>query len=255
MNNENNKAALITGGAIRLGKAIAITLAKAGYDIIIHYNSSAGPAEETAEEIKTLGVKCQIIQTNLSDYEQVTSLIKKAKDTFSHLSLLVNSASGYTQARILETTEDIFDTQFGLNIKAPFFLAKAFKEEVNQGSIVNIIDNKSGFNQYQYAAYLLGKKSLLEFTKMAAIEFAPEVRVNAVSPGVVLPAKTRSQEYIDWRLNAIPLKKQGSPADIGSAVLFMSENEFVTGQHITVDGGENIAQIGLNAGEYDQSKI
>ena len=249
------KAAIVTGGAVRLGKAIAISLAQKGYDILIHYNSSSGPAEETATEIRSIGVKCTTIQTNLSDYEQVTKLIATAKEIYPHLSLLVNSASGYTQARISETTEEIFDTQFGLNIKAPFFLAKAFKESINTGSIVNIIDNKSGFNQYQYAAYLLGKKSLLEFTKMAAREFAPEVRVNAVSPGVVLPAKTRSVEYIDWRVQAIPLKRMGSPMDIGAAVCFFAENEFVTGQHIAIDGGENIAQIGLNAGEYDQTKI
>jgi len=251
----NKKAALVTGGAIRLGKAIASALAGEGYDILIHYNSSAGAAEETAKEIRALGVKCESISYNLLDSENISSLIQKGVELFPHLSVLVNSASGYTQARILETSTEIFDKQFSLNIKAPFFLAKAFKEIVNKGSIINIIDNKSGFNQYQYAAYLLGKKSLLEFTKMAAIEFAPEVRVNAVSPGVVLPAKTRSEEYVNWRVQAIPLKKQGSPEDIGSAVVFMAENEFITGQHITIDGGENIAQIGLNAGEFDQTKI
>lgn len=255
MNKRTNQAALVTGSAIRLGKHIALALAEKGYDIAIHYNSSIAPAQATATEIREKGVACELFPYNLMNPEGLNDYVAKVKATFPNLSVLVNSASGYTQATIADTTPAVFDTQFALNLRAPFFLTQAFAKVVQKGNVINILDNKIGFNQYQYAAYLLAKKGLVEFTKMAAIEFAPDIRVNGVAPGVVLPASTRSQEYIDWRLQSIPLRMQGNTEHITQAILSLLQNTFITGQFLTVDGGENIAQIGKNAGEFDQSKV
>ncbi|MEM9885448.1 MAG: SDR family oxidoreductase [Bacteroidota bacterium] len=249
------QSALVTGSAIRLGKDIALSLAENGYDIAIHCNSSVTVAEETAEEIRGLGSKCAIFQHDLRETNGMKKMMKQVLVLFPRLSVLVNSASAYTQASIMNTTPEVFDQQFDVNIRAPFFMSQAFVKVVGRGNIINIIDNKVGFNQFQYAAYLLAKKSLVDFTKMAALEFAPKVRVNAVAPGVVLPAKTRSKEYIEWRKQSIPLRKQGASKNITDAILSLLKNDFISGQMLVVDGAENIAQVGKNASEFDQSKV
>ena len=255
MTNTKTPAALVTGGAIRLGKHIALALAEKGYDIALHYNSSAAAAQETAASIRELGRECVCFPCNLAHVEDLFELMKNVKISLPNLNLLVNSASAYTQAQIADTTAAIFNEQFNINIRAPFFLSQAFAKEVGTGNIINIIDNKIGFNQFQYAAYLLAKKTLVEFTKMAALEFAPRIRVNGVAPGVVLPATTRSPEYLAWRQQSIPLNKQGNPDNITKAIMSLLENDFMSGQILVVDGAENIAHVGKNAGEFDPTKI
>ncbi len=251
MSNEQNKeAALVTGAAIRLGKEIALGLAQAGYDIALHYNASVGPAEETAAEIRALGVDCLLFQQDLSDTAVLSAFISRVHEQMPHLAVLVNSASAYTQASIVDTTPEIWASQFDVNLTAPVFLTQAFAAQVGRGNVVNIIDNKIGFNQPQYAAYLLAKKGLAEFTQMASVELAPAVRVNGVAPGVILPAGSRTAEYIAWRVQGIPLQRQGDPAHIVQAVRYCLENEFVTGQILVVDGGESLTNTGQNAATF-----
>lgn len=241
------QAALVTGGAVRLGKAIALALATAGFDIALHYNASAAPAETTREEIEALGVRCAIFGQNLAETAQLTSFMEQVVTTFPHLTVLVNSASTYESATIEQTTPDLWEAQFAVNLRAPFFLTQAFAAQCGQGNVINIIDNKIGFNQYHYAAYLLAKKGLMEFTKMAAVELAPHIRVNGVAPGVVLPAASRKPEYVAWRVQGIPLQRQGGPEHITQAILAILHNSFLTGQILVVDGGESLAHVGQNA--------
>jgi NAD(P)-dependent dehydrogenase (short-subunit alcohol dehydrogenase family) len=248
-------AALVTGSAVRLGRAIAIALAQNGYDIALHYRSSADQAETTAAEIRALGASCVAFQADLADAESIPTLLSEVTATFPDLDLLVNSASAYTQATIADTTPEIFDTQFGVNLRAPFFLTQAFARTVERGQVINIIDNKISFNQFEYAAYLLAKKGLVELTKMAALEFAPAIRVNGVAPGVVLPASSRSEEYVQWRIQGIPLRMQGDVAHITGAILSLLDNPFITGQILVVDGGESLTNVGQNAAQFDQDKV
>lgn len=252
---EKRPAALVTGGAVRLGKAIALALAAAGHDIALHYHSSAGPALAAAEEIRDRGVDCEPFQLNLSDVQAIPAFIDGVRERFPALNLLVNSASAYTQATLQDTSADVFDTQIAVNFRAPFFLIQAFAKAGYPGQAINILDNKIAFNQFQYAAYLLSKKALAELTKIAAVELAPKIRVNGVAPGVVLPAETRSQEYIDWRVQGIPLRVQGNTNHIAQAILYLVQNTFVTGQILLVDGGESLTNVGQNAADFDQSKI
>jgi pteridine reductase len=252
---QKTQAALVTGSAIRLGKHIALALAQSGFDIALHYHSSEQEAQNTATEIKKQGVKCHLFQSDLTQTEQMKSLMAQVLEIFPHLNVLVNSASAYTQAPITTTTQEIFDLQFALNLRAPFFLTQAYAELCGKGNIINIIDNKMAFNQYQYAAYLLSKKALLEFTKLAALEFSPNIRVNGVAPGVVLPATSRSEEYIEWRKQGIPLKMKGEVQHITQAIKSILGNDFMTGQILCIDGGESLAHVGKNAGDYDQSKV
>lgn len=248
-------AALVTGGAIRLGRAIALALAEHGYDIALHYHSSAGPAEETAAQIRKLGVACQTFPCDLSRAITFEDLLTAVTHAFPRLSVLVNSASGYTQADIRSSRPEDFDQLFAVNLRAPFFLSAAFANTVGQGAIVNIVDNKIGFNQFKYAAYLLSKKALADLTRMSALEFAPHIRVNGVAPGVIDPMASRSDEYIQWRIQAIPVHRKGEHRHITSAILHLLQNDFINGQVLAVDGGENIAFTGRNAGEYDPNKV
>lgn len=242
--------ALVTGSGVRLGKAIALGLAQSGYNVAVHYHSSAGPAAETVAEIQALGVESAAFQHDLNQIEALPSLIATVQERFPDLNVLVNSASGYTQASIMETTPEIFEDQLRVNLQAPFFLLQAFARQVKEGSIVNILDNKIGFNQPQYAAYLLAKKSLADLTRMAAIELAPDFRVNGVAPGVVMPADSRSEDYVNWRVQGIPVLRQGQTDNIVQAVNYVINNDFVTGQVLVVDGGESQTNTGFNAATY-----
>lgn len=253
--NKMQKAALVTGGAVRLGKAIAITLASHGLDIALHFYSSKQEAEKTAAEVRERGVRCDVFQFDLMQAHAIPDFMRSIKAVFPQLEVLVNSASGYQQAGILTTEIATFDTQLAINLRAPFFLTKAFAEQCGRGNIINILDNKIAFNQYQYAAYLLSKKAFAEFTKMAAVELAPDIRVNGVAPGVILPAATRAEEYIAWRIEGIPLKKQGHAQDIGQSIIHLIENPFITGQIIFIDGGESLTNTGRSAGDFDPGKV
>lgn len=248
-------AALVTGGAVRLGRAIALALARAGYDLALHYGRSADAAVQTAAEIRALGAACTTLQCDLADAAALPELVARARAAFPNLAVLVNSASAYTQATIGATSAEIFDQQFALNLRAPFFLTQAFAQQVEQGHVINILDNKIAFNQFEYAAYLLAKKALAEFTRMAALEFAPRLAVNGVAPGVVLPAGSRSPEYVAWRISGIPLRRQGETGDITGAILYLLKSNFVTGQILLVDGGESLTNVGQNAAQFDQTKI
>jgi pteridine reductase len=244
------KAALITGGAIRVGLHFATTLAHQGYDIAIHYNSSRDQADAAVAELSALGVRCQAFQWDFLSGEDPSPLIDRVADVFPPLSVLVNCASIYNAAPIAETSWEMLKTEFEVNFFTPFMLCGAFARRAKQGNIINILDNKIAFQQYQYGAYLSAKKALAELTKMAAMEFAPDIRVNGIAPGVIMPGVTRTDDYIAWRAQGIPLKRQGQVEELGKALLYILDNEYITGQHLVVDGGENLFHIGQNAESY-----
>ncbi len=244
------KAALITGGAIRVGYHFARTLAEQGYDIAIHYNSSRARAQEAADSLATLGVECRIFPFDFLAEKDPAPLIDQVVEAFPHLSVLVNCASIYNAAPVAETSADMLNKEFQVNFFTPFLLSGAFARRVESGNIVNILDNKIAFQQYQYGAYLSAKKALAELTRMTAMEFAPRIRVNGIAPGVIMPGVSRTDDYIAWRVQGIPLKRQGSVDELGKALLYILGNEYITGQHLYVDGGEGLYHIGQNAEVY-----
>ncbi len=243
-----NGAALITGGAIRLGRAFALELARLGYDIAIHFNQS--PPDGAVDEIRRLGVSCECFQANFTADPDFEGLVAAARDRFPGLNVLVNSASVYDAAPLSETSLAVFDRQFAVNLRAPYFLTQAFARGCGAGNVINIIDNKIAFNQYHYSAYLLTKKALAELTKLAAVELAPNIRVNGIAPGVTLPMSARSPEYIAWRVRGIPVRRQGDVDYLLQAMRYILANEFVTGQILTVDGGESLTNVGQNSENY-----
>ncbi|MCD6009740.1 MULTISPECIES: SDR family oxidoreductase [Halomonadaceae] len=244
-----SKAALVTGGATRIGRFLALHLAQQGYDIALHYRHSSEQAIQVAQAIRDMGRGCECLPCDfhLGDVE---ALIPRAKARFPKLCVLVNSASAYAAAAIAETPRSLLEEQFAVNLFAPFRLTRSFASEIGEGDIVNILDNKIAFNQPAYAAYLLAKKSLGELTRMAALEFAPRIRVNAIAPGVVLPASVRSDDYLAWRHGGIPLARQGELDELGQALDYLLKNRFVAGQTLFVDGGESLKREGRHSENY-----
>lgn len=242
-------AALVTGGATRVGRYFATLLAARGYHIALHYNSSAAEAEQVAQEIRGQGRDCETFACDFRQ-DEVEALAAQAAERFPGLCLLVNSASAYTPADIVDTDRALLEEQFAVNLFAPFLLSKGYARSVGRGLIVNILDNKIAYQQHPYAAYLLSKKTFAEFTRMAAVEFAPRIRVNGIAPGVILPAQTRSSDYIEWRKQGIPLRRQGAVEDLGRALGYLIDSEFVTGQILAVDGGESVDLVGRHSENY-----
>lgn len=242
-------AVLVTGGATRLGRYFAEALAEKGYDIALHVNSSRGEAEEVARVIRQKGQACEILPCNFLE-DSLEELIGCAKQRFPGLSVLLNSASSYEPAPIAATNMALLENQFRVNMFTPLLLTRYFADIVEQGQIINIIDNKVAYHQYPYAAYLLSKQSLADMTRMAALEFAPRLRINGIAPGVVLPASQRTSDYIQWRIEGTLLKRQGNPDNLVQALYYLLDNDFVAGQILFVDGGESINIEGRHSENY-----
>src|SRR3989338_8191361 len=180
-------AVLITGAAKRIGKSIALLLAVLGFDVAVYYNRSKKEALQTAGEIESYGVRCELFSCDLSSEKNVRPLVSAVLKKFPNLSLLINSASIFEKSSL--TDSRAFDRHFRVNFKTPYILSSEFAKICKQGQIINILDTHITQNKSAFAAYLLSKKSLADFTKLAAVEFAPHIRVNAIAPGLILPPK------------------------------------------------------------------
>ena len=234
--------ALITGASKRIGKTISEFLAAKGWNVIIHFNTS----EKTAEELTTfLKIKYpnQIfysVKSNLADEKEVEALIPKLVLEFGGFHLLVNNASVFKSGYLTETSMKLFDNQLNVNLKAPFILMRDFANQCGHGNIINIVDTRITSNKSDFAAYSLSKKGLWELTKMAALEFAPKIRVNAIAPGVTLPPEEKDENYLGKLAENIPMKKPGGILPILKSIDFILGNDHLTGQLLFADGGENL---------------
>lgn len=232
--------ALVTGGVRRIGRAIALELASLGYDLAIHYHSSSASAEKLRVQIQSHGRTCKIYQANLERDRDILNLLGRVKADFQDLEVLVNNASIFEPATIKNTEMELFDRHLAVNLKAPFFLIRDFARFVGTGNIINIIDTRTSKNDYTYAAYTLAKKSLADLTSMAALELAPDIRVNGIAPGFILAPEGASQDYLDKLKQKLPMCQQGNVKQICQAMIYLLENDFVTGQLLFVDGGQHL---------------
>lgn len=246
----NSPAVLVTGAGTRLGSLFARHMASRGFDVALHCNASQDGARRLAQELQSNGTQCDVFVQDFTEPFDTDNFIAKVLARFSNLTCLINNASAYEPATSEDTGRDLLETQFRVNFVTPFLLAGSFKRSVNRGQVINIIDNKIAYNQYHYSAYLLSKKTLAEFTRLAALEFAPHVRVNGIAPGVTLPGETRDSAYLSWRIEGIPLAKKGSDTHLMTALDYLLQNDFVTGQILFVDGGECLNQVGRNAENF-----
>jgi len=231
---------LVTGGARRIGRAVALSLAADGYDIALHYNASAADALKTAAAIRKLGVECDIFSADLRDTVDTEALLCGVLRRFSRLAVLVNSASIFRPSGLGNDGLKLLDENLAIHVRAPWVLSAGFVKAVKAGVIINFLDTKISGNMTAFGAYLLSKKALSELTKMQAVAFAPRVRVNAVAPGLILAPEGKGAGYLRQRARSIPLKRPGAVKDITQAVRFLVTSDYVTGQTVFVDGGEHL---------------
>jgi len=233
-------AALITGGAKRIGRAIAHALARKGYDIALAYHSSAADAQQVAGEIRSTGRRCELFQCDLADTKALPAMVRSVFKALPGCNVLVNNASIFERGEFLATDEALFDRHFDTNFKAPFFLSQEFARSCKAGQIVNVLDANIVASTTSYFAYLLTKKALYDFTLLAAKALAPDIRVNGVCPGLILPPPGQDRAYLDRLALKVPLRRKGSPEAVAAAVVCLLESDYVTGQCIFVDGGQHL---------------
>lgn len=235
-----NEAVVITGGAKRIGKDIAIGMAQKGYEIILHYNHSKEEATRTCRLIEKTGQSCHLVRGDLGNTESLKQIMDTCFGYNQHISVLINNASVFKPGDFWDTDVKLLDNQFDINFKAPFLLTRYFAKHVTTGLVINILDRRIDQTPTDYFAYTLSKKALADFTRMAARALAPGIRVNGICPGPILPPEGKSRSYMQKMAGINPLKKTGSPEDILKAILFLNDNKFVTGDFIYIDGGEHL---------------
>ena len=234
------KAALVTGGAVRIGKEISLNLARQGYDIALHYNSSEKEAVSTRELILETGAGCEIFRCDLSSPHDAKELVPKVAQSFDGLCVLVNNASIFENVGFRDVTPEFLETDMAINFKAPFFLSQSFSTETSGGLIVNFLDTRVKKNPVEHFCYNLSKKCLYHLTKMLARELAPDFRVNAVCPGAILAPPGHGEDYLHKMAMGAPMKRPGSIEDIINAFNYLLENDYVTGECLFVDGGKSL---------------
>jgi NAD(P)-dependent dehydrogenase (short-subunit alcohol dehydrogenase family) len=237
-------AVLVTGAAKRLGRAIALRLARDGYDVAIHYRSSKPEAEALAAEIKALGRRTALVDGELSKEAEVATIVPRASAALGGLTALVNSASVFEDDRVETATRASWDKHIDTNLRAPLVLAQAFAKQLPpgaKGGIVNIIDQQVLNLTPQFLSYTVSKAGLWTLTRTLAQALAPAIRVNAVAPGPSLKAERQSQENFDAHVKATLLQRPSEPQDIAGAVAYLLAAPAVTGQMIVVDSGQHLA--------------
>ncbi len=237
------RAALITGAGRRIGRAIALTLAQAGYAVVLHAQRSRADAEKLAGEIVSAGGKARVVLADLADADAVAKLVPAAA-AFGPLTLLVNNASQFDEDEIGSLERARFERTLAVNLTAPVFLAQAFAAQAPDGadaSIVNIVDQCVLKPTPRFFSYTLSKSALASATVTLAQALAPKLRVNAVAPGPTLPSPRQSAEHFARQAAAVPLQRGPSPEDIAAAVVYLAQATSVTGTVIAVDGGQHLA--------------
>ncbi len=234
--------ALVTGGAVRVGRAITLALANAGYDVVVNYRSSDGPAREVVEILDEMGRRAWTVQGDLGDPETAERLADAVRAGPGRLDLLVNSAANFFSTSLLEVDAEEWDSVHDVNLRGPHLLVRACANLLREsgGAIVNIADHMGIRPWVRYGHHSVAKAALVHLTKSQALALAPEVRVNSIAPGLVLPPDDMDDEALEREVSEIPLARQGSPDDVAEAVLFLARAPFVTGHLLVVDGGQTL---------------
>jgi NAD(P)-dependent dehydrogenase (short-subunit alcohol dehydrogenase family) len=234
----SGRTALVTGGAVRLGRAIALGMAERGADISLHYHASEAAAERTAEEIRALGRKCLLIRADLAEPDSPGKILEAANAVYGKTTILINSAAIFERGTLAATTPDLWEKTVAINLRAPFFLCQKFSSQTDRGDVIFIADARAERPGSDFLAYTLAKSALLALTRSLAKSLAPGVRVNAVAPGAVLPPPGEGEEHLKRLIPRIPLDRPGTPEDVVRGVIYLLESPFVTGEVLRIDGGE-----------------
>jgi pteridine reductase len=236
------RCALITGAGRRLGRASALALASCGADVVIHYGRSTADAEKTVRDVLAHGVKAIALQADLAQADQVSSLFEQATTTFSHIDLLVNNASIFEPLRFLETSLVEWERHFSINLTAPFLLSQAFARHLSDrsGAIVNFLDWRALRPGIDHFPYTITKSGLASMTRSLARALAPNMRVNGLSLGAILPPPG-AKEFSPALIKEVPAGRPGTVEETIDALLFLLAGpDFITGEILHVDGGRQL---------------
>lgn len=238
-----NPVALITGGAVRVGRAVSLGLADAGYDVVVGYRTSERAAEEVAATVEEVGQRAALAQGDVSRRADVDAMAGQVRSTFGRLDLLVNSASTFFRTPLLEVSEEEWDRTMDVNVKGPFLLVRALAgllEDRGGGSVVNVVDLSAFEPWLEHPHHSVSKAALLHLTRVMARTLAPGIRVNAVAPGTVLPPEEYTEERREASREKTVLGTLGTPDDVVRTVLFLARSPFITGEVVVVDGGRSL---------------
>jgi len=238
------RTALVTGGGARIGKAIVRDLAAHGWAVAIHANSSTASAEAEAARIAGDGGRAAVIQADLADLDAVRTILRQANDKLGPVTLLVNNAGIFLKDAISELDAQIWETQFAVNLRAPVFLAEAFAAQLpddHEGNIVNMIDHRVLKLRPDMTSYTLAKSALWTATRTLAQALAPQIRVNGIGPGPVLPNPHEGEAGLADEAEGTPLERPVDIADFGRAIRFLVETRSMTGQMLALDSGQHLA--------------
>jgi len=238
----HGKTALVTGAAKRIGREIALALARAGINVAVHFRQSATQAEELRTELASHGVRVWLVEADFTDLAATQRLIPEVLAVTGSLDILVNSASVFLPSTIQDMDFAGLMQHMQINAWAPFVLSREFAHHVGSGKIINMLDTRIVGDDRSHVAYILSKQIFALLMKMTAIEFAPRITVNGVAPGLILPPAGKDESYMNNLAQTIPLKRHGEPVDIADAVLYLLKSNFVTGQVIFVDGGRHLME-------------
>jgi NAD(P)-dependent dehydrogenase (short-subunit alcohol dehydrogenase family) len=236
------KVALVTGAAKRVGRAIALALAREGADVVIHYHSSKAEASDLVVELRAMGRRAWAIQGDLSRPANCARIIRQAVAQAGRLDILVNNASTFPARAMATITFDQFIADLRVNAWAPLELARQFARGGRAGQIINLLDTRIRGYDPVHAGYILAKHVLAQLTRMLAVELAPRIAVNAVAPGLILPPPGKNQAHLRKLASSLPLKRHGGPEDVARAVVYLAASRFVTGQVLWVDGGRHVRE-------------
>jgi pteridine reductase len=233
------KVALVTGGAVRIGRAITLGLAEDGYDVVVNYHTSEGEAREVARTVEELGGRCLTVGGDVSHNEDVARIARLVREEFGRLDLLVNNASLFSSRPLLEVDEGEWDRVMEVNLKGPFLMVKATADLLSEarGSVVNLVDLSAFQPWVEHPHHAVSKAGLLHLTRVMARAMAPRVRVNAIAPGAVLLPEDYDEEQREASRKSSALGTLGSPEDVVRTVLFLDRSPFITGEVVVVDGG------------------
>ena len=235
--------ALVTGAGRRIGRAIAIDLARHGWAIAVHHHCSGNDAAETLAAIKTEGARGAIVEADLADETQSSGLMARAADMLGPVSLLINNASMFERDEIATVSRQSWDAHMEINLRAPFLLAQAMAAALpadGAGNVINLLDQRVWNLTPHFISYTLSKSGLWTLTRTLALALAPRVRVNAIGPGPTLPSARQSEEQFARQWGSTPLARGTTPEEICATVQFLLAAPAVTGQMIALDGGQHL---------------
>ena len=240
----HGKRALVTGAGQRVGQAIALALGAQGMHVAVHYRESRAGAETTAAKIRDAGGSAVILAADLTSREQARGLVERSVAELGGLDLLVPSAANFERVALADVDDDAWDRSLSLNLASPFALVQSAVPVLRaaQGSVVFISCSSASVPMRGYLPYVVSKGALKHLMKTLALELAPDIRVNAVAPGTVMPPTSYGAAAVQRLARAIPLARVGSPEDIARAVVFLASSPFVTGHELAVDGGRSVAR-------------